>query len=366
MNLQSLQTKDKILLGMLVLVPITFIAEFLKLNSVLIFIISGLAIIPLAASIANATEGIANVIGPALGGLLNATFGNATEMIVAIVALKAGEVELVKASITGSIISNLLLALGLAAFLGGLRFKEQNFQPTVARINASSLTLAVMVLLTPTAIHETSKGLPESAINNFSYTASILLLIFYGLMLLFSMTTHKDLYQLQEIEEVEGTAEANEESDPKKLGIDIGVLLVCTVVLVLVSEVLVGNLEQAISSLGFSKLFTGVIFLPIFGGVVEYITCVTCALKNKMELAVAVAIGSSLQIALFVAPVLVLAGWLMGQPMNLDFNVFDIVAVAMAVIITNSISNDGSSNWLEGVLLLITYAVLGTAFYLHP
>lgn len=354
--------KDAILLWMLVFVPISVIAQFLHLNPVVVFITSGLAIIPLAARIANSTEAIATVIGSAFGGLLNATFGNATEMIVSIVALHAGLVDVVKASLTGSIIANLLLALGLATFLGGLRFHEQDFHPTVARINASSLTLAVIVLLTPTAMQVTSKGVPISTINNFSYAAAILLLTFYCLMLVFSMKTHSHMYLLEELE-----SDPTESSQNKvNLSLQIGVLLTCTVVLVFVSDILVESLEKAISTLGFTTLFTGVIILPIFGGIVEYISCVTFAAKNKMELAVSVAIGSSLQIAMFVAPVLVLIGWVMGQPMNLEFNLFAVLAVAIAVVITNSISTDGHSNWLEGVLLLMTYAVLGTAFYFHP
>jgi Ca2+:H+ antiporter len=352
--------KKLFLLLMLVFVPIAIAAQWLDLPPLIIFITSGLAIIPLAALIANSTEAIATVIGSAWGGLLNATFGNATEMIISIVALRAGLVEVVKASLTGAIIANLLLALGLAIFLGGLRYSEQSFQPAVARINSSSLTLALIVLLTPAAIQFTSKGLPISTINNFSYAAAILLLVYYVLMLFFSMKTHKYIY-------LEETPEANEESEGKvNLWLSIGILLISTIVLVFVSDILVESIEKTISTLGLTSLFTGVILIPLFGGVVEYITCVTFATNNKMELAVGVAIGSSLQIALFVAPALVLIGWAIGQPMNLAFNPFELVAVAMAVIITNSISNDGRSNWLEGVLLLITYAVLGIAFYFHP
>ena len=354
--------KNIILLSMLVFVPISIIAHWIHLNPLVVFICSGLAIVPLAALIANSTEAIATVIGPTLGGLLNATFGNATEMIVAIVALKAGLVDVVKASLTGSIIANLLLALGLAFLLGGLRYTEQEFPPAVARLNASSLVLAVIVLLTPAAIQLTSQGLEISTLNNFSYAASILLLTFYFLMQVFSMRTHKHLYLLEEAEN------GNNASPTEKVNVrlQIGVLLACTVVLVFVSEILVDSLEKAISNLGLTSLFTGVILLPIFGGIVEFITCVTFAVKNKMELAVAVAIGSSLQIALFVAPILVLVGWIIHQPMNLSFNLFEVVAVTMAVVSLNSISSDGRSNWLEGVLLLITYAVLGIAFYFHP
>jgi len=284
-------------------------------------------------------------------------------MVVSIVALRAGLVDVVKASLTGSIIANLLLALGLAILLGGLRFSEQSFPPTVARLNASSLTLAVIVLITPTAIQLTSKGLQISTLNNFSYAAAILLLTFYFLMLFFSMRTHKHLYLIDDAEN-----NTVDESHPPQvnLWLEMGVLLICTLVLVFVSEILVNSLEKTISTLGLTRLFTGVILLPIFGGIVEFITCITFAIKNKMEIAVAVAIGSSLQIALFVAPILVLVGWSIGQPMNLSFNPFEIVAVTMAVVSTNSISNDGSTNWLEGVLLLITYAVLATAFYFHP
>jgi Ca2+:H+ antiporter len=357
-----MKQKNTILLLMLVFVPIAIAVQELHLNPLVIFITSGLAIIPLAALIANSTEAIASVIGPALGGLLNATFGNATEMVIAVVALRSGLVDVVKASLTGAIIANLLLALGLAILFGGLRFNEQTFQPAVARINSSSLTLATIVVLTPTAIQFTSEGLLPSTLTSFSYAASILLLMFYCLMLLFSMKTHKYLYLADEANE-----ELLESGEHKvNIGLQIVILLSCTVVLVFVSDILVESLEKAISTLGLTSLFTGVILIPLFGGFVEYITCISFAVKNKMELAVAVAIGSSLQIALFVAPVLVLTGWLLGQPMNLSFNPFEVVAVAMAVVITNSISNDGRTNWLEGVLLLIAYAVLGTAFYFHP
>ncbi|PMB44472.1 calcium/proton exchanger [Fischerella thermalis CCMEE 5205] len=357
--------KQVILLHMLVFVPIAFIAEWLNFPSIVVFIASGLAIIPLAAFIADSTEAIAEVIGPSLGGLLNSTFGNATELIIAIVALRGGLVDVVKASITGTIVANLLLALGAAILLGGLRFKEQSFQPTVARINASSLNLALVVLLSPTAINFTSTGLQTTTINHFSIVAAFLLLFFYGLTLVFSMKTHKSIYQLRDLEETNPDAV---ESDIHKTGLwrSVGILLICTIVLVFVSDTLVASLQEAISTLGLTDLFTGVILIPIFGGAVEYITAVTFAIKNKMDLAVAVAMGSSLQIAMFVAPVLVVVGQLMGQSMNLDFNPFEVLAVAIAVLVTNSISTDGKSNWLEGGLLLITYAVVGTAFYFHP
>lgn len=362
---RQLSTKNKVLLGMLVFVPLTFIAAWHEVYPLLTFGLAGLAIVPLAALIAESTEAIAAVAGPSIGGLLNATFGNATEMIIAIVALQAGLVEVVKASITGTIVANLLLALGVAIFLGGLRIKEQRFQPTVARLNASSLNLALVVLLTPTAIDVTSSGLEVSTINQFSAVAALLLLAFYLLTLLFSMKTHRDLYELRATE-LDPEASAPEPHAHGPIWQQVAILLSCTIVLVFVSEVLVSSLEQVIATVGLTSLFTGVILIPIFGGVVEYITTATFALKNKMDLAVAVAMGSSLQIAMFVAPILVLVGQLMGQPMNLEFNPFEVLAIAIAVLITNSISSDGRSNWLEGALLLTTYAVLGAAFFFHP
>lgn len=360
---RKMARKDLILLAMLAFIPVTLMASWLHLSPVVVFVLAGLAIIPLAAWIANSTEKIADVVGPSLGGLLNATFGNATELIVSIVALRAGLVEVVKASITGTIIANLLLALGLATLMGGLRYKEQSFQPTVARINASSLNLALVVLLTPAAIHFTSTGLQESTLTNFSVVLAVLLLIFYGLMLLFSMKTHSHIYQIAD-SEIEEVMECK--GGRSTMWRQVGVLLICTIALVFVSEILVSSLEKAIETLGLTSLFTGVILIPIFGGAVEYITAATFAIKNKMDLSVAVAMGSSLQIVMFAAPVLVLAGRLMGQPMDLEFNAFEVLAMAIAVLITNSISSDGKSNWLEGAMLLVTYAVLGAAFFFHP
>ncbi len=359
-----MSVQQKILLGLLMFVPLALLNFIFKLPPLVSFIVSGLAIVPLAAGIANATEAISEVIGPTLGGLLNATFGNVTEMIIAIVALRQGLAEVVKASLSGSIIANLLLGLGLAILAGGLRFREQQFPVAVARINASSLTLALIVLMTPTAIQAAAPAVSLRLVDHFSYASAILLLMFYGLMLLFSMKTHRHLYLLDEI----ATAESEAPEAPEvNLQLQIGILLAGTIVLVFVSDVLVDSLQEAISEVGLTQLFTGVFLIPIFSSVVEFITCIKFALHNRMEGAVAVAIGSSLQIILFVAPVLVLVGWLLGQPeMNLSFNFFELVAVVAAVMITNSISNDGATNWLEGVLLLMTYLVLAVAFFIHP
>ncbi|BAZ11701.1 calcium/proton antiporter, CaCA family protein [Calothrix sp. NIES-4071] len=367
----SMSRKDAFLLRMLVLVPICLILHHLNVNPKIVFLTAGLAIIPLAAWTANFTEAIASQIGPALGGLLNATFGNATEMIVSIVALNAGLIDVVKASLMGSMIANLLLGLGFALFLGGTRIYPSSTRvnnenlSTVARVNASLLNLVVVFLLAPTAIEVTSMALQIKTTNAFSYIASALLLASYVLMLLFSMKTHSHLYGLDEDAEPESYG-SEARGEKYNLKLHIGLLLATTVVLVFVSEVLVDSLGEAIATTGMTGLFTGVILLPIFGAAVEIITCGICGAKNKVDLASSVAIGSSLQIAMFVAPILVFAGLALGKPMNLDFDNFTVLGVGIAVLMTNSVRPNSRSNWLEGMLLLMTYFMLATAFFLHP
>lgn len=363
--------KNTILSLLLLFVPISIAAHFLEWGSAIVFITSCVAIVPLAAWMGTATEEIAVVAGPTLGGLLNATFGNATELIIALIALNAGLVNVVKATITGSIIGNLLLVMGLSMLLGGLRYKEQDFQPIVARVNASSMNLAVIAMLLPTAMDATTPGIDEGTLQGLSVAVAGGLIVVYALTLLFSMKTHSYLFDVGmvdiELEAGEAVSSPTEEPEHKvNLGLWIGVLLGVTLLVALESELLVGTLEEATSQLGLTALFTGVILLPIIGNAAEHATAVTVAMKNKMDLSVSVAVGSSLQIALFVAPVLVIAGWFLGQPMDLDFNPFELVAVTVAVLIANSISSDGKSNWLEGILLIAAYLVLGLAFYFHP
>jgi len=364
--------KNFIFYGLLIFIPISIAAHFLHWGSVIVFLTAAIAILPLAGWMGTATEEIAVVAGPTLGGLLNATFGNATELIIALVALNAGLIDVVKASLTGSIIGNLLLVMGLSMFLGGLRYKEQEFQPIVARVNASSMNLAVIALLLPTAVNFTSVGLEEPILQTFSVAVAVVLIGVYVLTLLFSMRTHTYLYDAgvvqteSEVELADANLAVDNDSHSPNLWLWIGVLLVATLLVAYESELLVETLEEATAKLGLTALFTGVILLPIVGNAAEHATAVTVAMKNKMDLAVSVAVGSSLQIALFVAPVLVIVGWLLGQPMDLNFNPFELVAVAVAVLITNSISSDGRSNWLEGTLLLATYVILGLAFYFHP
>jgi Ca2+:H+ antiporter len=354
--------KNIVFLVLLLFIPVSIAAHYLKWGDLTVFITASLAILPLAAWMGAATEEIAVVVGPSLGGLLNATFGNATELIIALVALNAGLVDVVKASITGSIIGNLLLVMGLSMLLGGLRYKEQTFQPIVARVNASSMNLAVIAILLPTAMKFSAHEISQNTLQNLSLAVAVVLILVYALTLLFSMKTHSYLYEVGIVETVEDETHHGKPN----IWLWTGVLLICTLLVALESELLVNSLEVATSQLGLTALFTGVILVPIIGNAAEHATAVTVAMKDKMDLSVSVAVGSSMQIALFVAPFLVLAGWALGQPMDLNFNPFELVAVAVAVLIANSISSDGKSNWLEGTLLLAAYTVLGFAFYFLP
>ncbi|MBD2259508.1 calcium/proton exchanger [Pseudanabaena sp. FACHB-2040] len=377
-----MQIRNLIFFGLLVFVPISIAARFLGWGDLVVFVTAALAILPLAGWMGQATEEIAVVLGPSWGGLLNATFGNATELIIALVALNEGLVNVVKASLTGSIIGNLLLVMGLSMLLGGLKFKEQEFQPILARVNASSMNLAVIAILLPTLLGITSPTIEETVLQRLSDWVAIVLILVYGLTLLFSMKTHAYLYDagvadlgLSDLEDkdaahLQASTEAGHEGHSAehkpKLTLWVSVLLGATLLVAVESELLVVTLESATSQLGLTEFFTGVILLPIIGNAAEHATAVTVAMKNKMDLSVSVAVGSSLQIALFVAPVLVLAGWLLDQPMDLNFGPFEMVAVAVSVLIANSISGDGRSNWLEGALLLAAYLVLGLAFYFIP
>jgi Ca2+:H+ antiporter len=346
---------------LLIFVPISIAAEQLHWGTMTVFTTSALAIVPVAVWLSTATEEVAIVTGPAIGGLLNAVFGNATELIIGLVALKAGLIDIVKASITGSIISNLLLAMGLAMLIGGLRYKEQEFKPIVARVNGSFMTLAVIAMLLPTMAFYTAGKVETLPVKELSITVGVVLITVYILTLIFSLKTHSYLYEVSVVE-LEGEAGTEGHHKPN-LALWLGILLVSTLAVAYESEIFVGVVEAATKGLGLTALFTGVIVLPVVGGVAEYITAVGVAAKNNMDLSVSVAMGSSLLVALLMAPMFVLVGQAIGQPMDLSFNPFEVVAVAVAVIVTNLISLDGRSNWLEGVLLLATYVILGAAFY---
>ncbi|MBC7822535.1 MAG: calcium/proton exchanger [Candidatus Parcubacteria bacterium] len=349
-------------IGLLIFVPISIAAEKLEWGTMTVFVTSALAIVPLAIWLSTATEEVAVVTGPSVGGLLNAVFGNATELIIGLVALRAGLIDIVKASITGTIISNLLLAMGMSMFFGGLRFKEQEFKPIVARVNGSSMTLAVIAILLPSMAFHFAGEVETLPVKELSITVAVVLIVVYIMTLIFSLKTHNYLYEVG----ISELADSDEPEHKPNLSLWLGVLLASTVAVAYESEIFVGVVEEATKGLGLTPLFTGVILLPLVGGAAEYVTAVGVAVKNNMDLSVSVAMGSSLLVALLMAPMLVLVGQAIGQPMDLSFNPFEVVAVAVAVIVANLISLDGRSNWLEGILLLATYVILAAAFYFQP
>ncbi|WP_416666483.1 calcium/proton exchanger [Egbenema bharatensis] len=349
---------------LLIFVPIAFAADYLQWDDTLVFLTSALAIVPVSIWLSTAVEKVAVVTGPTIGGLLTAVFGNATALIIALTALRQGLVDIVEASITGSIISALLLLMGLAMFVGGVRYKEQSFEPIVAKVNGSSMTLAVIALALPTAVITTSNIVDAIAIRNLSVIVSAILILVYGLTLLFSLKTHSYLYEIG----LKDAAEFNEDkkSSPRKLWIWVMVLLISTVTIALLSELFVSVIEPETRQLGLTPLFTGVILLPLISDMAGYVIVVRLALRNEMDLMVSTVTGDSLLVALFVAPVLIWVGQIIGQPITLNFNPFEVVAIAISVIVANLVSFGGRSNWLDGVLLLATYLVLSTAFYYHP
>jgi len=320
------------------------------------FIISAVAIIFVAGFLGQATESVAHYAGERLGGFLNATFGNAAELIIAIFLVRDGLFEVVKASITGSIIGNMLLVLGLSVLLGGLKFKEQRFNLKLAGHNASLMTLAVIALFIPAAF---SRSLTTREVAGVSIVVSILLIAAYLLWLYFSMVSHK--------KELEGGADREPEKpeEPKwPKGRSILYLLLATAMVAFESEWIVHTLEDFSRRFGLSELFVGAFLVAIVGNAAEHSAAVMLALKNRIGASVEIAIGSSLQIALFVAPALVLLSMLFGSTMDIVFTTHELLAIGVAALIAISISRDGSTNWYEGVLLLVVYAILGLVFFL--
>jgi Ca2+:H+ antiporter len=347
---------------LLLFVPIAIGLEFFApASQTLIFAAACLAIIPLAGWLGRATEQLAHHTGEGIGGLLNATFGNAAELIIAIMALRKGLYPVVKASLTGSVIGNLLLVLGVSVVAGGVRHKEQDFNPTGARAQSTMLTLAAIGLIMPAAFHFLAGSKAAVDEDSLSLEISILLLLTYGAHLLFSLYTHKQLF---EGETVETGAREDAEWSMKKAAL---VLVGVTLLVAWISEILVGSVEEAALTFGMTRVFVGVIVVAVIGNAAEHSTAVLMALKNRMELSMGIAIGSSLQIALFVAPLLVLLSHFIGpRPMDLVFTPAEVLAVFVAVLITGQIASDGKSNWLEGVQLLGVYLILALVFYFLP
>ena len=336
-------------------------------NETLQFAVAAVAVIPLAGWLGRATEHLAERAGPGVGGLLNATFGNAAELIIGLLALSHGLIGVVKASITGSIIGNILLVLGASMLAGGFRFSRQRFNQTAARVASTSLTLAAIGLIIPTVFHvaagQQPGGWTPHAEQQLSAAIAAVLFVTYVLSLVFSLVTHKELFA--------GEAPAPSRSKGHggaawSVAKSVVVLAVATLLVVVMSELLVSSVESARQRLGLTEVFVGVIVVAIIGNAAEHSTAISVALKNKMDLSLGIAIGSSQQIALFVTPALVFASYLFGRPMNLEFSFPEIAAVVLSVWILGEISGDGECNWLEGVQLLSVYVIIAILFFFLP
>lgn len=360
-----------ILKAMLVFVVIAPVAHFMHAGALTIFLCSALAIIPLAGLMGEATEQLASRLGAGIGGLLNATFGNAAELIIALVALQRGYHEVVKASLTGSIIGNTLLVLGLSMIAGGAKRERQKFDKAAAAASSTLLLLAAIALVVPAAFHYLADGSVASGAlsaareveieHHLSLQISAVLFVSYILSLIFTLRTHRHLYTGAEDHDA---AHSQAHGDPVRATIT---LLVATALIAWMSEILVGAVEEASHILGLTEVFVGVIVVAVVGNAAEHSTAVLVAMKNKMDLSLNIAIGSSIQIALFVAPVLVFASYFMPSgPMDLRFSPLEVLAVLAATVVTNLVSADGESNWLEGAMLVAVYLVLGIAFFFLP
>ncbi len=346
---------------LLLFVPIAIGLEFLAPERhLLVFVASALAIVPLAGWLGHATEQLATRLGEGVGGLLNATFGNAAELIIAFAALRAGLHTVVKASLVGSIVGNILLVLGAAMLAGGFRHHEQHYNVAGARSQATMLTLAVIALILPAA-YRTAAGAEAPEIGTLSIWIAGVLLVVYAANLVFALVTHGALFT--------GASDSEEPAhesawSPARAA---GVLAAATVAIAWMSEILVGAIEPTSKSLGLSDAFVGVFVVAILGNAAEHATAVTAAMRNRMDLSLSIAIGSSVQVALFVAPLLVLASYFVGPvPMDLAFNGGMVLTVLLAVLITGQIAGDGRSDWLKGVQLLAVYLILGLAFFFAP
>ena len=338
---------------LLVLVPVSLVADFVLHQDLVAFLSAAGAILPLAGLIGRSTEELALHAGPRMGGFLNATFGNVTELIIAIFLLLEGEIEVVKASLTGSILGNLLFVLGLSFLFGGLRHREQRFNAQSAGVHATSLGLAVTGLLMPALFVLTTGQHPFFQREVVSGTVAGILIALYAGALIFTMVTHQHLFHTP--------TEGEEPHWSRRMA--LVVLVASTAVVALEAELLVSTLEPALGELGLSKFFVGLILVPIIGNAAEHGSAVLFAMRNKMDITLEIAIGSSTQIALFVAPALVFISLAVGHPMDFIFSTFEVAAVGVATILMQFIAHDGRSNWLEGTQLLGAYAIIAISFF---
>lgn len=366
---RAMDPRDTKLNLLLLAIPVTLYFRYVEHDQSMAFFSSLVAIMPLAFLMGRATEEIALRTSESLGGLLNATFGNAAEMIIALLLIYRAYqetdaevamfyVHLVQASLIGSILGNLLLVMGLAFVWGGIHYTEQKFSETQVSSNGSLLLLAMIVLVVPSVFNYTVGGEQGAeGVANLSHIAALVLLLMYGLFLFFQFRTHVELF----------ATETHDHEEPEMSQRDAIILLVAATVLVSwMAEILVHSVEAAAEEVGLPHLFIGVILLPLFGNAAEHFTAVSVAAKDKMDLSFAISMGSSTQIAVFVAPLMVLISWILKVPLTFDFGMLETVSAFLAVLIVNIIASDGKSNWLEGAMLLGAYAVLGAAFMFHP
>jgi Ca2+:H+ antiporter len=354
--------KEQPLAVLLIFLPLAILAEFTRWGELWVFAFSAIGVIPMAGYIGQSTEALAHYTGPKLGGLLNATLGNAAELIITIFAIRKGLLELVKASITGSILGNLLLVLGMAMLFGGLRNGVQRFDRRQASHNAVLLAMTVLMLVVPSlvshSIHPAETGLDtDPKVEALSLGVAAVMIVLYILGLLYSMKATEGPVTVEE----QGSLSS---SPTWSIRTALIVLGLATLGVAFLSELLVGSVEPVVQRLGMSEFFIGIIFIPIIGNVAEHLVALQVALKNKMTLSVEIAVASSLQVALFVAPVLVFISLLFGHNLTLTFNTVELLALIAGVMIAALVSADGESNWLEGAELLAVYLILGLAFFL--
>jgi Ca2+:H+ antiporter len=360
MSLLLHEIRQNKLLWLLVFVPLVFVTEKLSPDAhTLHFVLSVLAIVPLAALLSHATESVAAKTGDAVGGLLNATLGNLTELVIALTALRAGQYMLVKASVAGAIVTNSLFMLGASFLLGGLRHHVQEYNRVSARMQAGLLFLATIALLIPSAISEADSGARAEFTEKLSVGLSILLIVSYGLGMLYSLKTHRELF---------ASAEHGEEgSTPWPMGLALGALAAVTVLVALVSEVFVESVQKAAETFGMSPAFVGFIVVALVGGAAEMASAFSGARKNRLDLSVGIALGSASQIALFVAPILVLLSYLLGPtPMSLQFWPGAVVMMLISTMAASLVTNSGRSTWFVGVLLLMVYSIFAMTLYWLP
>jgi Ca2+:H+ antiporter len=346
--------------ALIIFVPITLVLEVVHADATAIFITAALGIVPLAGILGEATDALAHRAGARMGALLNATFGNAAELIITIAAIREGLLEVVKASITGSIIGNILLVLGLSVLAGGLKNGFQRFGRRSASVSVTMMTIAMIGLAIPAIFAQAIEARDHFAVEYLSIGVAVALMLGYALSLIytFSARGEKTPDALKEAVTPDHTRWSARRA--------LVVLAVSVVFIAALSEILVGAIEPVITARGLTELFVGVIIVPIIGNAAEHLVAVEMAIKNKMDLALGIALGSSMQIALFVAPLLVFISLLAGNPMSLVFNPFELAALAAAVVIAALIALDGESNWLEGAQLLIVYVILALAFFYLP